>query len=133
MKEDLISVEPLIKRQLVWDMIPHEMVYTVMQSLNLLPGSEETFELEHLDAHQRDTLIQPKASIILQITQMAVEVVAHYYNSVDKAPDWMKRDKDFEEVQRLVQAVVMGVMTILSTTDAINMSVVNLGNGEENE
>lgn len=133
--EGLISVKPLIMRQLVWDMIPHEDVNEVMQSLHLLPGSEENFELEHLDAHKRDFVIQPNSPVVMQIIGMAVEVIAHYYKCKDTVPDWMRNDNDFVEVQRLVHAIVMGVLTSISTTDVLRMPVVNLSDntGEQDE
>jgi hypothetical protein len=127
MNDNVISTRPLLLRQLTWDMIPHEDVEEVMQSMNLLPGSEENMEMEHKDTHVRDFMITPSIPSIVNLSSMAIEVLAHYAKCKGDPPSWMVNDESFVEIQKFIHGVVIGVLTAMATTNVTQSPVIDLG------
>lgn len=121
----MVSVRPLILKQLTWDLVPHEDTDEVLRSLGLVPSNNEISELEHKDAHLRELMMTPTLPIITNVTTMAVEVLCHYCKCKGMAPDWMSDDEKFEQIQRMVHGVVIGVLTAITTTNVLQLPVTN--------
>lgn len=72
--EDPIDLMPILKRRMVWDIIPCESQAEFIPKMGLLPGSDSGNTFEHKDSHRRLNTLAPINTWLQIMTAVAGEV-----------------------------------------------------------
>lgn len=68
------EVMPMLRKRLVWDMVPDDMIKTHQQSLDVTPASDEGDGIEQVEAHARRQLLLPLLPLINSAALTAGEI-----------------------------------------------------------
>jgi hypothetical protein len=74
---------PLTRRELAFDLLPHDEVQALLPHLNLAGSDSEMFDLEHRDSHERLNAVQP----ILPLIQIFSSLTAETFNLAYLQPE----------------------------------------------
>jgi hypothetical protein len=109
------DARPMVKRQLAWDMLPHEIVPQTLAHLGMTPPGPDSQELEHADAHERMIPLLHIQRHIVPAIAIATEVISgvmleHHEDCNDPSLSDSLSD---EWVGEIVRASVVGVLSYL--------------------
>lgn len=74
MLEEQIDVSPLIKRRMVWDVLPCTEAAGFISRVGLVPGSDGGDEMEHRQSHSRINQLLPIVRAVDDFSRLAGEV-----------------------------------------------------------
>lgn len=118
------DARPMVKRQLAWDMLPHEIVPDILARLGMVPPGPDGQALEHGDAHERMVPLRQIQCHIVPAIAIATEVIsgAMLENpGVNEGPPLSD-----EGIGEIVRASVVGVLSQL-----IHERVLLVNDGEQ--
>lgn len=76
MPDDFVDHGPLTRRELAFDLLPHDEVQEIMPRLGLDNADPEMFNLEHMDSHARLHKVDP----IMPLIQVFSGLIAQTFN-----------------------------------------------------
>ena len=111
---DVVDPEPLIKRQLAWDILPCAQTPGFLKRLGLIPGSDGGDDLEHHQSHKRINRILPIEDVVNLYGQLAGEVAGRAI--LDVQDHEIEDDEDpklmhyRDTIRACVQAVIANLL-----------------------
>jgi hypothetical protein len=116
---DVVNLEPLLKRQLAWDILPCAATPSMMKRLGLLPGSAGGDALEHQQSHKRLNRVLPIEADVKMLSGLAGEVVAKAILGDQEMAD---NDPRLVQYQNTVTACTQAVIANLIESGALKIN-----------
>ncbi len=118
---ELVNSLPLLKRRLIWDIIPCDKVPEYLPTFGLVPASQDVSEMEHKESHRRIDGIAP---IIQALDLLSCEagMVAKEGILLSQGRDVTSRDREILRAQSVIDiAVVRSVVANLLESGLIHL------------
>ncbi len=77
--DETIDRTLLVKRQLAFDILPHDELEEMLPELGLTGGDPEIFELEHADSHARLRQLEPIGSLLHVFSSLCAQMFNEAY------------------------------------------------------
>jgi hypothetical protein len=125
---------PLTRRELAFDLLPHDEVQELMARLGLDNADTEMFNLEHMDSHVRLRRVDPIMPLIRVLSGLIANTFNQAYLTQSEANGDISREKR-EAFNRqnyaIIQSSVIAMLAQLLQVGviAIDPSVVVIGGG----
>jgi hypothetical protein len=115
---------PLTRRELAFDLLPHDEVREIMPRLGLDNADPEMFNLEHMDSHARLRKVDPIMPLVQVFSGLIAQTFNQAYLTQSEAQGDISREKreafnrqNFAIIQSaaiaiLAQLLQLGVITI---------------------
>lgn len=122
--DEPISIDNLIKRRMVWDCLPHDVVPTSLAKMGLLPGSESGNKIEHRDSHKRLSKLGLIQGELLLFSVVAGEIIGR---AILENQGLDSSEIDELDLQNYLKAVHAGVVGVLSALVDGELVTINTG------
>lgn len=113
MTDDNINTDLLLKRQLVWDIVPCKQVQEMMPKMGLIPASESGNNREHKDSHKRLNNLGLIEEHVVRTAVLAGEVVGRAILENQGIEVSGLDDPQLQQYMKAVQAGVVGSISVL--------------------
>jgi len=123
--EEPIDLKPIIKRKMIWDIIPCPDAAEIIEMLGLVPGSHGGQELEHAASHRRLNRLQPILEPLQLLSGVAGEVVGRTileHQGID-----IENDLDDTYLQHYIRTSVGTTVAVVA--NLVDYGVLCLGEG----
>lgn len=116
LSDEIIDLRPLVTRQMVWDMSPHDnTVLDVLRELELVPGTQEGLDIEHRESDERLNAVLPLADLVRIYAAIASEVFgALEFHPVDSEDEEQAEMIKGLFLQQNYEVVFAGAMAVIS-------------------
>jgi hypothetical protein len=115
---------PLTRRELAFDLLPHDEVRDIMPRLGLDNADPEMFNLEHMDSHARLRRVDP----IMPLVQVFSGLIAQTFNQAYLTQSEMQGDISREKREAfnrqnyaIIQSSVIAILAQLLQIGVINI------------
>ena len=121
--EDLeaFDLEPMVRSQLAWDLLPHDEMRKWMPLIGVTPPSAESFDMAHREAHERGKAAQPLLALAEVYSAIIAEIQTVYFGH-EGACDEEDLEEFTESAYQLIRSAILAVLV-----EFLNEGIIQFG------
>lgn len=119
---EAINLEPLIRRQLVWDLLPCAQAADSMSGLGLTPASKDVDDMEHRTSHRRLNTLIPIIGAVRLYSDIAGDVLGRSILNAQGYDVDNDEDPKLQHYKHVVMASSEAVIANLIAANVLHVS-----------